>query len=117
MSPPLCAIGTSLFAEAVELYRIGTPWWPDKDFEKKYMQPEQASRYEEDAWEEAIAKYLGRTDKCELTIGQLAKDALEIQTQRVGTADQRRIAAVLTRLGWERQPQHWDGRRLWKKKK
>jgi predicted P-loop ATPase len=104
-----------LFAEAVELYRIGTPWWPEKDFEKKYMQPEQAIRYEEDAWEEAIEKYLRRTYKCEVTIGQLAKDALEIQTQRVGTADQRRIAAVLTRLGWKRQPQHWDGRRLWTK--
>jgi hypothetical protein len=29
-------------------------WWPDKDFEREYIMPEQAARYEADAWEETI---------------------------------------------------------------
>lgn len=102
-----------LFAEAVHLYRKGVVWWPDKDFERKYIMPEQAARYEADAWEENIAAYLG--DQSKVTIGQVARDGLGIETPRIGTAEQRRIAAALEQLGWKRQPQSWDGKRWWTK--
>ena len=32
-----------LFAEAVHSYRNGTAWWPDKDFERQHIAPEQAA--------------------------------------------------------------------------
>ena len=86
-----------LFAEAVHLYRRGTGWWPDKDFERAHIMPEQAAPYEADAWEEIIATYLG--DKDRVTIGQVASDGLGIETPRIGTAEQRRIAAALEQLG------------------
>jgi predicted P-loop ATPase len=38
-----------LFAEAVARYHDGATWWPDKDFERSYIMPEQAARYEADA--------------------------------------------------------------------
>jgi hypothetical protein len=38
-----------LFAEAVHLFNTGTRWWPDRNFEKTYMMPEQDARYSGDA--------------------------------------------------------------------
>jgi predicted P-loop ATPase len=87
-----------LFAEAVVHYRKGRPWWPDKDFERIHIIPEQTARYEADAWEGA-------------------HQALSIETPRVGTADQRRIAAALDQLGWRRErpdgKTDWQGKRWW----
>jgi predicted P-loop ATPase len=102
-----------LFAEAVHLYQDGAPWWPSRDFEREYMVPEQAARYEADAWEETIREYVGSQTK--VTVGEIARNALSIETPRIGTADQRRIAAALELLGWKRQPVAWDGTRWWAK--
>jgi predicted P-loop ATPase len=100
-----------LFAEAVNAYRAGIKWWPDKEFEQKHIMPEQASRYESDAWQDTIAEYLRIHTK--VTIGQVAREALFIETPRIGTADQRRIAAALDQLNWKRQPKDWEGKRWW----
>jgi predicted P-loop ATPase len=102
-----------LFAEAVKLYRDGTQWWPDRDFERGHIMPQQASRYEADAWEESISAYLKTKDR--VTVGEVAKLALFIETPRIGTGDQRRIAAVLSQLGWHRLPVDWQGKRWWSK--
>lgn len=102
-----------LFAEAVEAYRVGETWWPDRTFEKEHMMPQQAPRYEADVWEENIATYIGTKER--VTVGQVAHEALHIETSQIGTADQRRIATALEQLGWRRQPQCWDGKRWWSK--
>jgi predicted P-loop ATPase len=103
-----------LFAEAVVMYRRKTTWWPDKDFEREQIVPEQAARYEADAWEETIATYI--EIKSKVTVGEVAR-ALGIETARIGTADQRRIAAALERLGWRREradgKTDWQGKRWW----
>jgi predicted P-loop ATPase len=101
-----------LFAEAMVRLGGGMQWWPDKDFEKAHIMPQQASRYEGDVWEDQIAEYIGKHPTA--TIGDIARDAIGITTDRIGTADQRRIAAVLEILGWQRQPRRGsDGKRLW----
>jgi predicted P-loop ATPase len=89
-----------LFAEAVHRFRTGERWWPDDVFEQKHIQPEQEARFETDAWEEAIEDHL--CNQQEVTLLQLARNALFMETARLGTADQRRITAILDRLGWER---------------
>jgi predicted P-loop ATPase len=100
-----------LFAEAVARYQEGAQWWPDKDFERDHIMPEQSTRYESDAWEENIAAYVETQSK--VTVSQVAKEALSIETPRIGTHEQRRIAAALERLGWQRQPKDWLGKRWW----
>jgi predicted P-loop ATPase len=104
-----------LFAEAVQLYREGTTWWPDKDFEQQHIVPQQASRYEADAWEEAIGGYLVTVPR--VTIGQVAKDALHMETAKIGRADQNRIAAAMEQIGWRRElpagQTDWQGKRWW----
>jgi predicted P-loop ATPase len=89
-----------LFAEAVHRYRDGSWWWPDRDFEQHHILPEQETRYEADAWEEIVQVYLNVSTK--VTISEVAKEAIGMETARIGTADQRRIAAIMERLGWKR---------------
>jgi predicted P-loop ATPase len=40
-----------LFAEAVDRYRAGEKWWPDDEFEREHIKPQQEGRFESDAWE------------------------------------------------------------------
>lgn len=102
-----------LFAEAVVRFHAGARWWPDKDFEKRHIMPQQAERYEADVWEDNIRNYV--EPKTRVTIGEVGRHALGIETANIGTADQRRIAAALEQLGWKRQKQSWDGKRWWTK--
>ena len=95
-----------LFAEAVRLYRQGVRWWPDAEFERKHIAPEQDARYEVDAWEQAISEWLEKhKTQCDaepVTVLTVARTALYLETPKIGTADQRRIAAALERMGWRR---------------
>lgn len=102
-----------IFAEAVALYRNEFKWWPDAQFEREHIKPQQAERYEADVWEDNIRDYV--EPKTRVTVGEVGRHALGIETARIGTADQRRIAAALEQLGWKRQPQSWDGKRWWNK--
>jgi hypothetical protein len=120
-----------LFAEAVALYRKGEHWWPDREFEQKHIKAEQEARYESDPWEEPIASYLATQKK--VTILDVAVDALNFERStppppsygsygqpprgtpinRLGTADARRIAAVMTTLKWKRGKRGPNGERFW----
>jgi predicted P-loop ATPase len=89
-----------LWAEAVARFREGAHWWPEADFEREHIRPQQEARYEADAWETAILGYIQEHKTVRLT--EIATIALGFDGQsRLGTADQRRIAAVLTHHRWE----------------
>ena len=100
-----------LFAEAVVRYRRGEQWWPTPEFEREHIQPRQEARYDADAWEDEINHYLSRLYPQKTTVLKVAVDALGIEKSRLGTAEQRRIAAALERAGWERKRS--DGVRWW----
>ena len=77
------------------------------------MLREQEARYEADAWEDNIRDFSPRRFK--LTISDVARLALFIETPRIGTAEQRRIAAVLETLGWRRAKRDFTGKRWWER--
>src|SRR5262249_26169393 len=109
----LAAERDQLFAEAVVLYQSGRQWWPDPKFETEHIAPQQAARYEGDAWEEDIVRHLSCLTERRITVNQLAKDALHLETSRIGTAEQRRIASILTAIGWARGDRGNKGERYW----
>lgn len=90
-----------LFAEAVNSYRAGAKWWPDQAFEAEHIRPEQDARYETDAWEQAIAEWIGSRER--VTVLDVATGALMKERGQIGTADQRRIGAALERMGWNQK--------------
>jgi predicted P-loop ATPase len=102
-----------LFAEAVHHYQQGAGWWPDAAFEREHVQPQQEARYEADAWEQLISEFVTGSFSTTQTISNIATQALGFSAARIGTADQRRIAAILERLGWKRLPKDWRGQRPW----
>ena len=99
-----------LFAEAAHAYRSGEQWWPDRDFEKKFIVPQQEARRESDAWEQTIGDWLETpaqnhasiAPRTECTISEVAEHALRMEPSRLTRTDQLRISAALELLGWER---------------
>lgn len=87
-----------LFAEAVHLYLDGRQWWPSADFEREQIKPQQEERFEGDAWEESILKWLEGRPRA--TVNEIAQGALYIDLSKIGTMEQRRISRCLERLGW-----------------
>jgi predicted P-loop ATPase len=107
-----------LMAEAVAAWRAGERWWPEGEFERQHIAPEQEARYEADEWERLIGHWLCRRgegeerndshdndagappDNHKTTLAQVARRALGLGKDRMTTAEQRRITAAMTRLGW-----------------
>ncbi len=90
-----------LLAEAVESYRQGDQWWPDQQFEREFIQDEQAARYAGDIWEEKITQYVSA--KTKVTAAEIAKECLFIETGHQTTAHDIRITNILKELGWRRK--------------
>jgi len=60
--------------------------------------PEQAARYEADAWDTPIQTFL--KGKTKTTLPEVAQHALGLSLDRIGTIETRRIAAILKDAGW-----------------
>lgn len=107
----LAADRDQLFAQALHEFRAGATWWPNSDFEREHIVKEQEARFEVDVWEPIIRRYLDTATK--VLVSEVARDALQMEAQKIGTADQRRIAAIMERLQWRRLPKDSKGNRYW----
>jgi predicted P-loop ATPase len=103
----LRAARDQLFAEAVAAFDANEQWWPDQEFEQEHIKPQQDDRFEGDPWEEAIRAHVATLSRVRVT--DIAQSVFMIDTAKIGTNEQRRIAAVLTGLGWT-PVRDWQGR-------
>lgn len=90
-----------LWAEAVDLYQNGQRWWPGED-EGHLFRDEQERRFQSDAWEDVIREYLTNALASQITVAELAKDALKLEAGHLKPPEEQRIGRVMARLGWSK---------------
>lgn len=91
-----------LFAQAYAYYLGGVQWWPDAAL-ADLAKVETDQRFEEDAWQSRIERHIAELSLTQTTVGDLLQMPLGIPLSHVGTTQQRRVAAILKRMGWEQR--------------
>lgn len=92
-----------LLAEARDRFRAGEQYWPDREFEREHIIPEQAARYESDIWTEAIETHLRSTVLNTVTVREVALQALKVEDKMMDGRMEKRIISVLKMAGWRRE--------------
>jgi len=100
-----------LFAEAREAYEAGEPHWPDRNFERRVISPQQDKRLFHDAWEETLAADLEW--RSTITIADAAQ-VIGIPRERLDMLAQKRLGAILRKLKWTKGMDP-KGRSIWRK--
>lgn len=91
-----------LWAEACVRFRAGDPWWLDNDNLESLAAEQQADRYQGDAWDGPIRRYLEHiTEQNEgVTVAEILQKALGMERARWTQADQNRVVRTLTSMGF-----------------
>ena len=120
----LAAERDQLFAEAMDAFKAGEPWWLDREFEAEHAAPVQAGAYVADSWGDDVALWLDKPHdeldeeagvKMEVTVSQVLSDALGINSGRHTMADQKRAGDVMRQLGWTKH--HTMRGKVWRRPK
>jgi predicted P-loop ATPase len=102
-----------LFAEAIKCYLEGEKCYPDAQFEKDHIYPEQEDRFEPDPWEAAIRDYLEGEKPDKVYLSQIFQNGLEIEVTSRDRGKLNRVTAILTRLKWVRLKKDSKGNIPW----
>ncbi|MDX1816095.1 MAG: VapE family protein [Marinobacter sp.] len=100
-----------LWAEAMHLFRSGVPWWPEES-QKHLFESEQEDRFDSDVWEDLVIEWLQdprRTQHVRLV--DVMEEALRLEPPQQKPPEQRRVANILTRLGWKKVRPRVNGQR------
>src|SRR5262249_20918026 len=89
-----------LWAEAVALHKSGIPWWLTEAQDIQLAREEQAARYAQDPWQDAISSYV--QDHSNASIPEILSNVLLLDKSKWTQGEQNRVARCLTTLGWER---------------
>lgn len=102
-----------LWAEAVVQFDAGVRWWPDETQVDAFRE-EQEKRFDADAWESIIEEWLLDVQRKfeSHTIAEVMQGALRMDVHQIKPPEQKRVAAILSRLGWEQyRPKGANGSR------
>jgi predicted P-loop ATPase len=100
-----------LFAEAVDAYRSGKPWWPDREFEKAVITPAQDDRQFEDALADRVREIIESLSS--ITMAQLGAQ-LGFDNTKFDMSAQKRVATILKQEKW-RKVRAWGHGKVWRK--
>lgn len=91
-----------LWAEACVRFRAGDPWWLDDRRLEALAAEQQADRYQGDAWDDPIRRYLEHTagQQDGVSIAEILEKALGMERGRWTQADQNRVVRTLISMGF-----------------
>ena len=91
-----------LWAEACVRLRAGEPWWLDDQRLEALAAEQQADRYQGDAWDDPIRRYLEHTagQQDGVSIAEILEKALGMERGRWTQADQNRVVRTLISMGF-----------------
>lgn len=103
-----------LFAEAFAMFNDGERWYPSREEESKYFQPEQETREIVDPWYEQLSSFLAANVANEFTSMQLLEEGLFVKPDKVdgNRSMATRIGSIMAKLGWEKRRES-TGTRRW----
>jgi predicted P-loop ATPase len=107
----LIADRDQLFAEAVSYHRQGFQAYPDRDFEAKYIKPQQEVRRLVDPWQDQVAAYVAARHR--ILVSEIAREALALGNERLTRSVSNRIGDILSGIGWSRSEKKIDGYNPW----
>lgn len=94
-----------LLAEAYVAYLSGEKWHADREFEDKYIKPEQDARFVGGEWDDIIEKFLEiqlkiASEDYAVTPATIAELALNFELRQINSDVCKKICGSLKRLGW-----------------
>jgi predicted P-loop ATPase len=101
-----------LWAEAVYLYFEGRTWWMDTPELCDLAREEQASRYEDDPWDEVIMRWAEGRES--VSIPEVLTQCLDKRKDLWTQLDKNRVVRCLRSRGWERFYTGPRGAREWR---
>jgi predicted P-loop ATPase len=107
----LTADRDQLWAEARDRFLADEHWWLDTLKLNALATREQQHRYQPDAWDGVIHKYIEHRN--EVTVEEILKEVLSIRVGEWKQAEQNRVARSLRLAGWVRKQKQVDGDRGW----
>lgn len=98
----LSANRDQIWAEAYKAFLADEPWWLS-DEEEELARDQVAKREETDIWEEVLSEKLIKQNIATTTVSG-ALQAIGVPTERMGKVERNRVAAVLRKIGYKRDP-------------
>lgn len=98
-----------LWAEAVEAYHSGLPWWPEPG-ELEDIQEAQEERQVVDAWEDRVLAWAAVHDA--FSVADVLEGALDLKPEKWDRGAQTRVGAILARAGLRTHRVSRAGRRV-----
>ena len=113
----LAEVREQLWAEALDRWRDGEPWWIKDRHMLKAAEDAQDERLQEDeGWREVILEYLVRQKPLEITAKDILKDVLGLEMIHLNRRNEMVVGNLMRRLGWKKSQKGLvnDRRRYWR---